>query len=112
MSGVENAEGGPQENPTERMVVPVATNAALECSRFCLTNCGLYGGTQEQVAIASMMIRGEAVVINFNDKEPAEVRLEDGSEPPKLAMRCKGPRKQYWVAGELVCRERAEIDLA
>lgn len=104
-------EGMLQGNPTERVVVPVTNNATLECSRFCLTNCGLFVEAQALAVISSMMVTGKPVSADFGEESSQiEIQVEEGSRLPELVMTCKGPRKKHWIAGELVCPKRAKTD--
>lgn len=98
------------QNPTDRIVTPIASSAVLECSQFCLANCGLAREAQEAVIAANMMLSGQSVSAVFDDDRVA-IKIDDGSEPSQLKVTCEGPRKQYWIAGKLVCRKRVGIDI-
>lgn len=98
-------------DPRERLAVPVTTNAKLECSRFCLADCGIYGDAQEMVLIGTAMVAGSVASGEFSKENP-EIQTESATKLPELVLTCKGPRKKYWVAGGLVCRKSAKIDTA
>ncbi len=108
-NGMSDIFGELKNDITERIEVPVMGNARLECSLFCLTECGLYAEAKEVAVIASVITTGKLTTANFDEDAP-HIKIDEESELPQFVMSCKGPRKKYWLAGELVCRESAKVD--
>lgn len=101
----------PETDPRERLVVPVTPNADLHASRFCIEQCGIYGDAQEQAVIWTAMMGGGSVAASFSETE-VSIQTTSQEPLPKIVMTCKGPRRQFLVFGDLVCRKNAKIDTA
>ncbi len=109
MCDMADIERDAETNPTERVVVPVTSNAKLECSQFCLDSCGIYADAQDMAMLGSMMVAPGVISVNFSEENPT-IHSDSDVELPQLLMACKGPRKKHWVVGELVFRKKAKID--
>ncbi len=94
-----------RDDPTDRVVVPVTQNAVLDCAKYCLDNCDLYGEAQMMATVATAMSSETGVVAaSWNEGEVPD--LSDGGESPvpRIRMSCKGPGKRFILFGGTVCR--------
>lgn len=101
------------QNPRERMCVQITNNATLEASRFCIEQCDMLSQAQEMALVATAITGVGVVVSTWEQGEEFPTVATEGDQPaPGIVMKCKGPRRRFVVAGELVCRGSAEVDTA
>lgn len=97
-----------QEDPRERLRIPITTNAIADASRFCVEQCGFIGEAQEMAVMATAMMGGGTAAVSWEGDTVPEVQTE--GQRPNIVMTCKGPRKKFLVFGEYVCRGAAKVD--
>ena len=100
------SDGG---DPRERIEALVLPNVTMEASRFCLEKCGFEAEALEIGVVMSAITSRGVVGVSLG---PDGVEMHAEYEPLEIVAKCKGPRKRFLVAGELVCRERATVDKA
>jgi len=95
-----------RDDPTDRVRIPVTKNAVLDCSRYCLNVCGLYGEAQKMALVSSLMSGNvsEPLAADCNDKAKIETLDGESTSLPSVVMSCEGPGKKFVLFGKTVCR--------